>query len=116
MGQLCCPNGPERHNGARSQAALTRPPPPDVLATSRQRRPHTDAETATGEPRVGPSPTLAPAMTREEALRNKGIEQPPSPSQWRMDFRKSRLGSRSRSVSEITTHRNARQAAQTGRG
>lgn len=117
MGQPCLSKWPRtRHNGARSQAALTRPRLPDVLATSRQRRSHTGAKTATGEPRVGPSPTSAPAMTQEEALSNKGIEQPPSPSQWRMDFRKSRLGSRSQSVSEITTLRNARRAAQTGRG
>lgn len=95
---------------------LHRPGQPDVLATSRQRRPHTGAETATGEPRVGPTPTPAPAMTQEAALSNKGIEQPPSPSQWRMDFRKIRLGSRSQSVPEITTYRNARQAAQMCRG
>lgn len=104
------------HNGARSQAALTRPLPPGVLATSRQRRPHTGAETATWEPRVGPSPTPAPATTQEDSLGNKGIEQPPSPSQWRKDFRKNPPGTRSQSVTEITTHRNAREAAQTGRG
>lgn len=45
-------------------------------------------------------------MTQEESLNNKGIEQPTNPSQWRMNFRKSRLGTRSQSVPKITTHRN----------
>lgn len=42
-------------------------------------------------------------MTQEEARSNKGTEQPLRPSQWRMDFRKSLLGTRTRSVGQTST-------------
>jgi len=56
-----------------------------------------------GSPGVSPRPALAPGMTQEEALGNKGTEQPLRPSQWRMDFRESPPGSRTPSVRKTST-------------
>lgn len=42
-------------------------------------------------------------MTQEEALGNKGTQQPLRPSQWLMDFRESPPGTRTRSVGKTTT-------------
>ena len=41
-------------------------------------------------------------MTQEEAGSNQGTEQPLRPSQWRMDFRKSLPGTRTRSVGQTS--------------
>lgn len=56
-----------------------------------------------GSPGVSPSPAPAPGMTQEEARSNKGTEQLLRPSQWRMDFRKSLLGTRTWSVGQTST-------------
>lgn len=96
-------SGRPRNNGARSGA-------PDLPeAGSPAYSPHPAGEEVTQapgspwEPRFSPSPAPAPGMTQEEAPQQQGTEQPLRPSQWRMDFRKSLLGTRTRSVGQTST-------------
>lgn len=85
-----CPHLPGHGDPAKS------PHPAGKEVTQAPRRPR-------GSPGVSPSQASAPGMTQEEALGNKGTEQPLRRSQWRTDFRESRPGTRTQSVRQTTT-------------